>query len=80
MSSRSLTGSVSFALLVVVAAAGVFATAGSAKAPGKNGPIAFFQARARRDVGRQWRQGVRLCSRSAWLLGKGIIGVMAPGG
>jgi hypothetical protein len=41
MSSRSLTGSVSFALLVVVAAAGVFATAGSARAPGKNGPIAF---------------------------------------
>jgi TolB protein len=41
MFSRSLTGSVSLALLVVVAAAGVFAAAGSARAPGKNGPIAF---------------------------------------
>lgn len=41
MLSRSLTGSVSLALLVVVAAAGVFAAAGSARAPGNNGPIAF---------------------------------------
>jgi len=41
MLSRSLTGSVSLALLVVVAAAGVFAATGSARAPGKNGPIAF---------------------------------------
>ena len=39
----------------------------------------WAHARARADVWRQWRQGVRLCSRSAWLLGKGIIGVMPSG-